>query len=316
MPAVTPTEPTSLPAVAEAEGMPRPVEQVGNAVQTFEGGGFPVRRPFPGALDQTRTDPFLMLDQMGPIVYAPGEALGAPDHPHRGFETVTYLIDGEVEHRDSYGGGGVIRGGDTQWMTAGAGLVHSEEPTEKMMREGGLSHGVQIWVNLPRSDKRAEPRYQDITGDKLTLFRNDDGSAIVRLIAGDLAGQHGPGSTHTPIVLAHATLQPGAHLALGWPKDFNALVYVLSGAGRVGGAGGRALSSGQVASLGAGDTVVLDVHGDSTEPLEVLLLGGQPIREPIVSYGPFVMNTKSEIIEAMDDFQAGKMGSIPPRVAS
>jgi redox-sensitive bicupin YhaK (pirin superfamily) len=314
MPAVTPTEPTALPAVADATGTPRPVEQVGNAVHSFEGAGFPVRRPLPGVIDQARTDPFLMMDQMGPVVYAPGKALGAPDHPHRGFETVTYLLDGEMEHRDSYGGGGVIRGGDTQWMTAGSGLVHSEMPTQKLMQEGGLLHGVQLWVNLPKRDKRAEPRYQDITGERLTLFRNDDGTAVVRLIAGDLAGQHGPGSTHTPIVLAHATLEPGAHVALDWPKEFNALVYVLSGAGRVGGPDGRALSSGQVAALGAGDVVVLDVHTDSTEPLDVLLLGGQPIREPVFSYGPFVMNTKSEIIEAIDDFQAGKMGSIPPRV--
>jgi redox-sensitive bicupin YhaK (pirin superfamily) len=314
MPAVTPTEPKSLPAVADADGAPRPVEQVADAVHSFEGAGFPVRRPFPGALDQTRTDPFLMLDQMGPVVYAPGKAVGAPDHPHRGFETVTYLLDGEMEHRDSYGGGGVIHGGDTQWMTAGSGLVHSEMPTEKMMREGGLLHGVQIWVNLPRSDKRAEPRYQDITGDELTLFRNPDGDAIVRVIAGDVAGRHGPGNTHTPIVLAHATLEPGAHLALEWPHEFNALVYALSGSGRVGGPDGRALSSGQVAALGAGDIVVLDVHADQAEPFEVLLLGGRPIREPIVSYGPFVMNTKAEIIEAVDDFQSGKMGSIPPRV--
>ena len=314
MPAVTPAEPKSLPVVADASGTPRPVEQVGNAVHSFEGAGFPVRRPFPGAIDQTRTDPFLMMDQMGPVVYAPGKALGAPDHPHRGFETVTYLIDGEMEHRDSYGGGGVIRGGDTQWMTAGSGLVHSEMPTGKMMREGGLLHGVQIWVNLPKADKRSEPRYQDITGDQLTLFRNDDGTAIVRLIAGDLAGQHGPGNTHTPIVLAHASLDPAAHVALEWPTEFNALVYVLSGAGRVGGPDGRSLSSGQVAVLGAGDTLVLDVHADQTEPFEALLLGGRPIREPIFSYGPFVMNTKSEIIEAVDDFQAGKMGSIPPRV--
>jgi hypothetical protein len=310
MPALTPVEPKSLPVVADASGPPRPVEQVGNAVSTFEGGGFPVRRPFPGALDQTSTDPFLMLDQMGPIVYAPGQAVGAPDHPHRGFETVTYLLDGEVEHRDSYGGGGVIRGGDTQWMTAGAGLVHSEMPTEKMMQEGGLSHGVQIWVNLPRSDKRAEPRYQDLKGDQLTLFRNDAGNAVVRLIAGDLGGFHGPGHTHTPIVIAHATLEPGAHLALDWPRELNALVYALSGAGRV---GGRELVSGQVAVFGAGDVLVVDASADAPEPLEVLLLGGKPIREPVVSYGPFVMNTKAEIVEAMDDFQAGKMGAIPPR---
>ena len=251
---------------------------------------------------------------MGPVVYAPGKALGAPDHPHRGFETVTYLLDGEMEHRDSYGGGGVIRGGDTQWMTAGAGLVHSEMPTEKLMREGGLLHGVQIWVNLPKRDKRAEPRYQDITGDELTLFRNDDGTAIVRLIAGDLAGQHGPGNTHTPIVLAHATLEPGAHVALDWPKEFNALVYVLSGAGRVGGPDGRALSSGQVAALGAGDAVVLDVHADRPSRSTCCCSEASRSASRSFSYGPFVMNTKSEIIEAIDDFQAGKMGSIPPRV--
>jgi quercetin 2,3-dioxygenase len=314
MPAITPVAPQSLPTVADATGAVRPVEQVARAVSSFEGAGFPVRRPFPGALDLERTDPFLMLDQMGPIVYAPGEAVGAPDHPHRGFETVTYLIDGEMEHRDSHGGGGVIRGGDTQWMTAGAGLVHSEMPTEKVMREGGLLHGVQLWVNLPRTDKRAEPRYQDITGDQLTLFRNDEGTAVVRLIAGDVAGRNGPGNTHTPIALAHATLQPGAHLALEWPREFNALVYVLSGSGRVAGTDGQAVRSGQVAAFGAGDVLVVDADPDADEPLEVLLLGGRPIREPVFSYGPFVMNTKSEIIEAVDDFQAGRMGSIPPKV--
>ena len=314
MPAVTPTETQALPVVSDASGAVRPVEHVATAGSSFEGAGFPVRRPFPGALDSSVTDPFLMLDQMGPVVYAPNKALGAPDHPHRGFETVTYLIDGEMEHRDSYGGGGVIRGGDTQWMTAGAGLVHSEMPTEKMMREGGLLHGVQLWVNLPRADKRAEPRYQDLSGDELALLRNDDGTALVRLIAGDLSGVEGPGNTHTPIVLAHATLQPGAHLALEWPREFNALVYALSGSGHVGDAQGRAVRSGQIAALGSGDVVVVDADSDATEPLEVLLLGGKPLREPVFSYGPFVMNTKSEIVEAIDDYQAGKMGSIPPRV--
>jgi hypothetical protein len=303
-----------LPAVPDAAGATRPVAQIASAVSSFEGAGFPVRRPFPGALDLAQTDPFLMLDQMGPVVYAPGKALGAPDHPHRGFETVTYLIDGEMEHRDSYGGGGVIRGGDTQWMTAGAGLVHSEMPTEAMLRDGGLLHGVQLWVNLPRAIKRAEPRYQDIIGDQLALFRNDDGTAVVRLIAGNVSGIAGPGDTHTPIALAHATLEPGAHLALDWPREFNALVYVLSGSGRVAGTDGQSVRSGQIAALGAGAVLIVDAEPDADEPLEVLLLGGQPIREPIVSYGPFVMNTKSEIIEAIDDFQAGKMGSIPPRV--
>ena len=313
MPAFTPTETRSIPAVPDATGTPRPVAQVATAVASFEGAGFPVRRPFPGALDLRDTDPFLMLDQMGPVDYAPGKAVGAPDHPHRGFETVTYLLDGEMEHRDSYGGGGVIRGGDTQWMTAGSGLVHSEMPTEKMMKEGGLLHGVQLWVNLPRADKRAEPHYQDLAGDHLALFRNVDGTALVRLIAGDVAGVHGPGSTHTPIALAHATLQPGAHVALEWPREFNALVYVLSGSGRVGGDDGQAVRSGQIAALGPGEIVIVDAGPDGGEALEVLLLGGRPIREPVMSYGPFVMNTKSEIIEAIDDYQAGKMGSIPPR---
>ena len=314
MPAVTPTDTKSVPSVPDATGVVRPVEQVATAVSSFEGAGFPVRRPFPGAIDLQHADPFLMLDQMGPVDYLPGKAVGAPDHPHRGFETVTYLIDGEMEHRDSYGGGGVIRGGDTQWMTAGAGLVHSEMPTEKMMREGGVLHGVQLWVNLPRTDKRAEPRYQDITGDQLSLFRNADGTALVRLIAGDVAGVKGPGSTHTPIALAHATLQPGAHIALEWPSQFNALVYVLSGSGRVGGPDGEVVRSGQVAGFGAGDVLIVDADSDAGAPLEVLLLGGKPIREPVFSYGPFVMNTKQEIIEAMDDFEAGRMGSIPPRV--
>jgi hypothetical protein len=298
MPAVTPAEPKVLPAVADATGEPRPVEKIATAVSSFEGAGFPVRRPFPGSLDVALTDPFLMLDQMGPVDYAPGQALGAPDHPHRGFETVTYLIDGEMEHRDSYGGGGVIRGGDTQWMTAGSGLVHSEMPTEKVMREGGLSHGVQLWVNLPRANKRAQPRYQDLTGDKLALFRNADGTAIVRVIAGDLAGVQGPGNTYTSIVLAHATLEPGAHVSLEWPHDFNALVYALSGSGRVGASRGESVRSGQIAALGAGDVVIVDADPDAGEPLEVLLLGGRPLREPVVSYGPFVMNTKAEPITA------------------
>ena len=301
MPAFTPTEPKSLEVVADADGAVRAVAQVAAAANSFEGAGFPVRRPFPGALDLQHTDPFLMLDQMGPVEYAPGQAKGAPDHPHRGFETVTYLLDGEMEHRDSYGGGGVIHGGETQWMTAGSGLVHSEMPTEAMMRDGGRMHGVQLWVNLPRTDKRAEPRYQDLTGDRLTLFRNEAGDAIVRLIAGDLGGHHGPGSTHTPIIYAHATLQPGAHLALDWPREFNALVYVLSGRGRV--AGTTALGDGQVAAFGPGDVLAVDADADATEPLEVLLLGGKPIREPVFSYGPFVMNSKQEIIDTIEEFQ-------------
>jgi redox-sensitive bicupin YhaK (pirin superfamily) len=307
MPAVQPANIASLPVLPETTGEPRAVTQVVSAQQTLEGGGFPVRRPFPG-IDASITDPFLLLDHMGPIDYAPGAAKGAPDHPHRGFETVTYLLDGAMEHRDSKGGGGVIRGGDTQWMTAGAGLIHSEMPTPEVLRDGGTLHGVQLWVNLPRRDKLATPRYQDLAGDSLTLLRDADGRVVLRLIAGDLAGARGPGNTHTPIVYAHATLEAGARLALDWPADFNALVYVLSGTGRAG-AELTAVQEGQLAVFGRGETVVIE----SDTKLDVLLLGGQPIREPIVWYGPFVMNTKQEILDTIDLYERGELGSIPAR---
>src|SRR4029077_4125508 len=183
MPAVTTSDLAALPALEETEGPPRPVVSIVSAPSTFEGGGFPVQRPFPQAgADSGTTDPFLMLDEMGPIQYGPGEAKGAPDHPHRGFETVTYLLDGEMEHRDSTGGGGLLRGGDTQWMTAGAGLVHSETPTDAMLRDDGLMHGIQLWVTLPRADKLVAPRYQDLSGDKLALARSRDDKTLFRLV--------------------------------------------------------------------------------------------------------------------------------------
>ena len=309
MPAVTPTDLSVLPVLEEVEGTPRAVQSIVAAQASFEGAGFPVYRPFPQSrAEQLVTDPFLMLDEMGPVEYGPGEAKGAPDHPHRGFETVTYLLDGEMEHRDSTGGGGVLRGGDTQWMTAGAGLVHSEMPTEKML-QGGLMHGVQLWVNLPRADKLTPPRYQDLTGDKLTLARTADGRALVRLIAGDIGGQSGPGSTHTPIVYAHATIEAGGRLSVAWPDTYNALVYVLRGRVR-GGDDARTAGEHELAVLGReGDTVV--VAADETA--DVLLLGGRPLREPVAWYGPFVMNTKQELLDSLDLFERGELGTIPPR---
>jgi redox-sensitive bicupin YhaK (pirin superfamily) len=308
MPAITPPDLDRLPTLAEPAGTPRAVHAVVTAQDTYEGGGFLVHRPFPqpGA-DLGATDPFLMLDEMGPVDYGPGEAKGAPDHPHRGFETVTYLFDGEMEHRDSAGGGGVLRGGDTQWMTAGAGLVHSEMPTATMLRDGGRSHGIQLWVNLPRADKLLPPRYQDIPGDELTFVRTADGRGLVRVVAGSVGGHAGPGSTHTPIVYAHATLQAGAHLAVGWPPEWNALVYVIAGRGRAG-RDGEAIAAHQLAVLSEGDSVVVDAD----EPMEVLLLGGQPLREPVAWYGPFVMNTKAEIIESVEMFERGELGTIAP----
>jgi len=305
----------ALPRIARPDlgATVRPVRGVVDATVTLEGEGFQVRRPFPG-IDPALTDPFLLLDHLGAVEYSPGEAKGAPDHPHRGFETVTYVMDGAIEHRDSTGGGGVISDGATQWMTAGAGIVHSEMPTHELLLRGGLFHGTQLWVNLPATKKWSPPRYQDINGRDVRLLASHDGASLVRLIAGDLAGHAGPGLTHTPIVYAHASVAPGARLELPWPREFNALAYVLSGRGSAGIAR-VALHEGQLAIFGSGDAVAIAADAEQTSRaprLEIMLLGGRPIRETIAFYGPFVMNTREEIIQAIADYRAGRMGVIPP----
>ncbi len=292
--------------------MERPIRSVTTAPSGREGEGFPVRRAFAGT-SIADLDPFVHMDQMGEVDYAPGEPKGTPWHPHRGFETVTYMIDGTFQHQDSHGGGGIISDGATQWMTAGAGILHIETPPERLVISGGLFHGIQLWVNLPAKDKFSPPRYQSIEGDQVRLVSSSDAGALVRLIAGDLAGQRGPGSTHTPIALAHATLAPGARLALPWNPEFNALAYVLAGSGRVGGEG-RPVRTGQLAVFGPGDHLTLaadDRQSEGSPALEVLLLGGRPIREPVEMYGPFVMNTRDELRQAVADYQAGRLGVIP-----
>jgi quercetin 2,3-dioxygenase len=316
MPAISVDDPLTLRVVPEpdpATTTERPVRSVTTAPAGIEGEGFPVRRAFAG-VSRADLDPFVHMDQMGEVEYAPGEPKGTPWHPHRGFETVTYMIDGTFQHRDSTGGGGLITNGDTQWMTAGAGILHIERPPDELVASGGLFHGIQLWVNLPAADKFTPPRYQDIRGGQVTLLRSPDGGAVLRLIAGDLAGYQGPGATHTPITLVHATVAPGAELQLPWSPDFNALAYVLAGRGTVGSAR-QPIHSGQLAVFGAGDRMVLgarDATQDSNAPnLEVLLLGGRPIREPVAQYGPFVMNTRAELAEAFEDYQAGRMGQIP-----
>jgi redox-sensitive bicupin YhaK (pirin superfamily) len=315
MPAVTVDNPLVLPRLdpPSADAVDRPISRVVPAQHVVEGAGFEVWRPFPGGVDAHIADPFFLLDQLGPVEYAPNEAVGAPWHPHRGFETVTYVIDGVVSHHDSNGGGGVIGEGDTQWMTAGAGILHDEVPTEAFVRSGGRTHGVQLWVNLPAALKRTPPRYQAITGENLTLLTSSDGGALVRLIAGDLAGHEGPGATHTPIAYAHVTLSPGAQLDVPWNPEFNALAYVLGGRGYAG-RERRPVEAHQLAAFGAGDAMTVGAAAsqpDDSPDLEVLLLGGRPIREPIAHYGPFLMNTRDEIVEAVDDYQAGRMGVIP-----
>ena len=314
MPAVT-ADPLQLHRLARPapDHIERPVRSLTTAPSGFEGEGFPVRRAFAGVA-LSDLDPFVHMDQMGEVEYGPSEPKGTPWHPHRGFETVTYMIDGIMEHQDSHGGGGVISDGATQWMTAGRGILHIETPPEALVVSGGRFHGIQLWVNLPARDKMSPPRYQNLEGGEVTLVGSDDGGALVRLIAGDVAGHVGPGSTHTPITLVHATVAPGARLVLPWRPDFNALVYVLAGSGRVG-AEGRPATSGQLAVFGPGDhlTVQADEHQESRHPaLEVLVLGGRPIGEPVATYGPFVMNTKAELAQAVADYQAGRLGVIPP----
>jgi len=314
MPAVTVDDLTVLPRINQPAltAAPRPVVQVGTAPRGFEGEGFPVRRAFAG-VDLSLLDPFIHLDQMGEVEYAPGEAKGTSWHPHRGFETVTYMLDGVFDHTDNHGGGGTITNGDTQWMTAGGGILHIEKPPEWLVQGGGLFHGIQLWVNLPRAQKLSTPHYQDLRGGDVGLATSPDAGALVRVIAGDVDGHRGPGSTYTPMTMVHATVAPTAHLDLPWRQDFNALVYVLSGTGTVG-VERRPVTTGQLAVFGPGDVVSVAAAAgqESRSPsLEVLVLGGRPIREPVAWAGPFVMNTKAEVIRAFEDFQGGRFGAIP-----
>ncbi|MDQ6687065.1 MAG: pirin family protein [Actinomycetota bacterium] len=314
MPAVTVDDLTvlrHLPAAGIGDTV-RPVRQVIEAPKGLEGEGFPVRRAFAG-VDLRDLDPFIHLDQMGEVEYAPGEPKGTPWHPHRGFETVTYMIDGVFDHQDSHGGGGSITNGDTQWMTAGSGLLHIETPPEWLVTSGGLFHGLQLWVNLPRDAKMTAPRYQDIRSSQVGLATSADAGALVRVIAGRVGSMEGPGSTYTPMTMVHATVSAGAQLDLPWEPSYNALVYVLSGHGTVG-AKGMSVRTGNLAVLGAGDVVTVSASPrpeSRTPDLDVVILGGEPIREPVAWAGPFVMNTKDEVLQAFEDFHKGRLGTIP-----
>src|SRR6516162_5710533 len=285
MPAVNVDDILVLPAVPTPDrgtAVDRLVASVTVAPSGYEGEGFPVRRAFAGV-------------DLAEVDYAPGEPKGTPWHPHRGFETVTYILDGVFRHQDSNGGGGLITNGDTQWMTAGGGILHIEAPPEDMVASGGLFHGFQLWVNLPAQLKMTSPRYQDIRAGQVALLSSADGGALLRVIAGDLAGHRGPGITHTPITVVHATVSPGAQVRLPWRGDFNALAYVLGGSGTVGALGGavgsrlaeqRPVRTGQLVVFGPGDAITFSAATQQQGPgkeLDVLLLGGQPIREPVAA---------------------------------
>lgn len=287
----------------------RSVAGVVNSIETLEGGGFLVRRPFPQA-SFSEFDPFLLLDEMGPMEVAPGEAKGAPDHPHRGFETVTYLLSGEMEHKDSRGHAGRLTPGDVQWMTAGAGVVHSEMPSSEFQREGGRMHGFQLWVNLPQRDKMTKPRYQEIPRAQIPQVTSEDGLVTVRIIAGEAMGQRAVIETHTPIVYLHYSIEPGGVVTQSVPAEYNAFAYLVEGAGLFGGANERANDGQMVMFAQDGEQIRIENPADAQTRLEVLLIAGVPLNEPVARYGPFVMNTEREIRQAFEDYVRGRMGAI------
>lgn len=288
--------------------MNRKIERVIAAHRQLEGGGFEVRRPFPGA-DADGVDPFLLLDEMGPKDYAPGKAIGAPDHPHRGFETVTYVLEGEFEHEDSAGHHGTIGPGAVQWMTAGRGVVHSEMPSRRIQEFGGRVHGFQLWVNLPGRDKMIAPRYQELPATGIPEAASRDGLARVRVIAGEALGVRAAIDTRTPILYQDWRLQPGASIEQPVPEGFEGFVFVFEGSVDAG-AEKRALADGQMGILGPGAAIRFSVPPEAKSPARLLLVAGQPLREPVARYGPFVMNTRAEIIQAVTDFQEGRFAQI------
>lgn len=293
----------------EQQTVLRSVAGIVNSIETLEGGGFLVRRPFPKAAF-SEFDPFLLLDEMGPMDVGPGEAKGAPDHPHRGFETVTYMLSGEMEHRDSRGHAGSLRPGDVQWMTAGAGVVHSEMPSRNFLQTGGRMHGFQLWVNLPQRDKMIAPRYQEIPGAQIPKANSEDGLVTVSVIAGEAMGEKAVIETRTPLVYLHYQIKPGGVAVQKVGDDFNTFAYIVDGEGLFGAAREKGADGQMVLFARDGDEVRIENPADAKVTLNVLLIAGVPLNEPVVRYGPFVMNTEAEIRQAIRDYQLGRMGEI------
>jgi quercetin 2,3-dioxygenase len=268
----------------------------------LEGGGFQIRRAFPVA-GLSYFDPILLIDEMGPVNYGPGEAIGAPDHPHRGFETVTYIIEGAMEHEDSHGHRGALRPGDVQWMTAGAGVIHSEMPAAEILRNGGRVHGFQIWVNLPKSQKLATPRYQEYPSASLPIVTG--AGTWARVIAGELDGRRSPIETTVPTTMLHVKLEANARLSIPIAPGSNAIVHTIDGDGRI----GDTSIADHHAALIPNAPASLELTAGSSG-YEALVLAGMPLNEPVARYGPFVMNTNAEIEQAFRDYQAGRFGEI------
>ncbi|NVK22699.1 MAG: pirin family protein [Kangiellaceae bacterium] len=278
------------------------------AVELMEGGGFKVKRPFPGQIPDRLVDPFLLIDEMGPSDYAPGEAVGAPDHPHRGFETVTYMLEGVFEHRDSAGHSGTLKAGDVQWMTAGSGVVHSEMPAASIVKRGGRVHGFQIWVNLPASKKMMDPRYQDIDNDDIPTATSQDKLVSVKVIAGQAMGVNAVIDTQISIIYQHWIVNPGGKFRQPLQSNLNAMLYLFQGDDLL--IDGAQLKESELVIFHQGDYIEFSLPEAAQRHVEFIVLAGEPIREPVVRSGPFVMNTLSEIKQAIDDYQQGKMGVI------
>lgn len=285
----------------------RSVLKVVKSIRSIEGGGFNVNRAFPTHFI-SEFDPFLLLDEMGPADYGPGEAKGAPDHPHRGFETVTYMLEGKFQHKDSHGHSGKLNPGDVQWMTAGAGVIHSEMPEDEFTRNGGRMHGFQLWVNLPRQDKMIKPYYQEIPSSKIPVVKSPDGKVTAKVIAGEALGVNAIIETRTPITYVHFTLQPKSEIEQYIPAEYNAFAYVVNGQGLFG-SNRKTAARGQVIIFSAGDKVSIKNESDDL-PLDVLLIAGVPLNEPVARYGPFVMNEPHEIDQAIEDYRSGRMSKI------
>ena len=287
----------------------RSISDIVTAKTTVEGDGFTVHRPFPNYAVRD-FDPFLLLDEMGPVIFEKGEAKGASAHPHRGFETVTYVIDGSFEHRDSQGHSGKLDSGDVQWMTAGSGIVHSEMPEKEFAQKGGRLHGFQLWVNLPKKDKMINPRYQEIPSEKIPIAQSNDGKVQVKVIAGQSMGKKAEIDTKTPIMYLHFSLEPGSQIIQEIPNNFNAFTYISQGQGFFGDEQKLVKKEQAVLFKNDGDKIFFSNPSNATESLELLLLGGTPIGEPVKRSGPFVMNTEEELEQAIKDFQSGAMGKI------
>ena len=295
--------------VSEVLTKTRTVAGVVHSIETLEGAGFLVRRPFPKP-QFSEFDPFLLLDEMGPMELGPNQAKGAPDHPHRGFETVTYMLSGEMEHKDSRGHAGRLTPGDVQWMTAGAGVIHSEMPSAQFARSGGRMHGFQLWVNLPKRDKMMKPRYQEIPTAQIPKVTSTDGLVTVSVIAGEAMGQEAVIETRTPIMYLHYSIKPGGVVTQTVPNNFNTFAYVVDGRGLFGADREQGEDGQMILFAQDGDDVRIENPAAASASLDILLIGGIPLNEPVTRYGPFVMNTREEILQAIEDYQNGKMGEI------